>query len=144
MSLYRLVIFFKKEGLTMSLDVIKFLASILFAALVLIKILPGRGIAQITVNELRPQLKDESIQFIDVRPPVKYNQFHIYGFKNIPLKEIRKQAKTLSKDKKTIVICQTGTKGNEACKRLKRRGFTDLSNVRGGLSTWEPIHIDRT
>ncbi|MEI3604411.1 rhodanese-like domain-containing protein [Pseudogracilibacillus sp. SE30717A] len=128
----------------MSLDVIKFLVSIIFALLVLIKILPGRGINQITANDLRKQLKDESIQFIDVRPPAKYDQFHIYGFKNIPLREIRKQAKTLSKDKQTIVICQTGAKGNEACKRLKRRGFTNLSNVRGGLSTWEPIHIDRT
>ncbi|MEI3611144.1 rhodanese-like domain-containing protein [Pseudogracilibacillus sp. SO30301A] len=128
----------------MSIDMIKFFASIIFATLVLIKILPGRGIAQITVNDLREQLKDESIQFIDVRSPAKYNQFHIYGFKNIPLREIRKQAKRLSKDTKTVVICQTGAKGNEACKRLKRRGFTNLANVRGGLSTWEPIHIDRS
>jgi len=123
---------------------IKFLASVIFAVLVLKKILPGRGIEQITVNDLKKRLKDESIQFIDVRPPAKYRQFHIFGFKNIPLREIRKQAKFLSKDKKTIVICQTGAKGNEACKRLKRRGFTNLANVRGGLSTWEPIHIDRT
>lgn len=128
----------------MSLGVIQFLVSITFALLVLKKILPGRGIKQITVTDLRKHLKDDSIQLIDVRPPVKYDQFHIYGFKNIPLRDIRKQARTLSKDKQTIVICQTGAKGNEACKRLKRRGFTDLSNVRGGLSTWEPIHIDRT
>ncbi len=128
----------------MSLGVIQFLVSITFALLVLMKILPGRGIKQITVTDLRKHLKDDSIQLIDVRPPVKYDQFHIYGFKNIPLRDIRKQARTLSKDKQTIVICQTGAKGNEACKRLKRRGFTDLSNVRGGLSTWEPIHIDRT
>lgn len=120
------------------------LSSILFAAFVFIKILPGRGVKQITIDELRPQLKDESVQLIDVRPPAKYGQFHIYGFQNIPLREIRKQVHALDKDKKTIVICQTGTQGNEACKRLKRRGFTDLANVRGGLSTWEPVHIDRT
>src|SRR5690625_884219 len=128
----------------MTYDIITFVITILFVAAVLIKILPGRGIQQMTADELRAQLKDESIQFIDVRPPAKYNQFHIYGFKNIPLRDIRKQAKSLSKDKKTIVICQTGAKGNEACKRLKRRGFTNLANIRGGLSTWEPIHIDRT
>jgi|SRR5690625_4738670 len=131
-------------GRKMSLDMIKFLASITFAFVVLKKILPARGVTQMTVNDLRAQLKDESIQFIDVRPPAKYRQFHIFGFKNIPLRDIRKQAKNLSKDKKTIVICQTGARGNEACKRLKRRGFTNLANIRGGLSTWEPIHIDRT
>src|SRR5699024_6430354 len=109
------------------------------------KILPGRGVSQITVDDLKKLLEDdESVQLIDVRSPAKYRQFHIYGFENIPLKEIRKQAKSLSKDKQTVLICQTGTKGNEACKRLKRRGFTNLANVRGGLSTWDPIHIDRT
>lgn len=96
-----------------------------------------------TADELRKELKNEDVQFIDVRAPAKYSRFHIHGFQNIPLKEIRKRAKTLSQDKKTILICQTGTKGNEACKRLKRRGFKDIHNVRGGLSTWEPIHIER-
>ena len=79
-----------------------------------------------------------------MRKPIKYAQFHIYGFKNIPLKNIRSEAKELDKDQKTIVICQTGAKGNEACKRLKRRGIKDIHNVQGGLSTWDPIHIDRT
>lgn len=128
----------------MLLDIVTVVFTLGFVGFVLTKILPGRGVKQITADELRPQLKDENIQFIDVRSPVKYNRFHIFGFENIPLKEIRARAKTLTKDKKTIVICQTGTQGNEACKRLKRKGFTDLSNVRGGLSTWEPIHIDRT
>src|SRR5690625_5113765 len=99
----------------MSFEMFNILVSVTFALLVLKKILPGRGIAQITVNDLREQLKDDSVQLIDVRPPAKYTQFHIYGFKNIPLKEIRKKAKSLTKDKKIIVICQTGAKGNEAC-----------------------------
>lgn len=128
----------------MAYDIVMIVITVLFIWFVFSKILPARGVAQITVDELRPQLKDEDIQFIDVRPPAKYEQFHIYGFKNIPLKEIRKRAKELDKNKKTILVCQTGTKGNEASKRLKRRGFTNLANVRGGLSTWDPIHIDRT
>lgn len=128
----------------MTFEMFQIIVSIVFALLVFKKILPARGVEQLTADELREQLKDESIQFIDVRPPAKYNQFHIYGFKNIPLRDIRKEAKNLSKDKKVIVICQTGARGNEACKRLKRRGFKQLANVRGGLSTWDPVHIDRT
>src|SRR5690625_3335728 len=128
----------------MSLGIIKFLITITFVVVVLKLILPARGVEQITVNELRKYLKDESVQLIDVRPPNKYSGFHIFGFKNIPVSEINKKADTLSKDKKTITICQTGAHGNRACKKLKRRGFTNLANVRGGLSTWEPIHIDRT
>jgi len=127
-----------------TLGVIKFVVTIIFVFVVLKFILPARGVRQITVNELRNQLKDDSIQFIDVRQAGKYNQFHIFGFKNIPLSEIRQQAKNLSKEKEIVTICQTGTQGNRACKKLKRQGFTKLSNVRGGLSTWEPIHVDRS
>lgn len=122
----------------MSGDIIIFSFSILFAFFVLKKILPARGVDQITVDELRGMLKDDSVQLIDVRPPAQYSRFHIYGFDNIPLKDIRKEADTLSKDKKVVLICQTGAQANEASKRLKRRGFKDIANVRGGLSTWEP------
>lgn len=122
----------------MSGDLLIFLFSITFGFLVLKKILPARGVDQITVDELRGLLKDDSVQLIDVRPPAQFSRFHIYGFNNIPLKEIRNQSDKLSKEKKVVLICQTGAQGNEASKRLKRRGFTNLANVRGGLSTWEP------
>ena len=121
----------------MPADIVIFLVSIVFGLLVLKKILPARDVKQITIDELKDLLKDESVQFIDVRPPIQYSRFHIYGFDNIPLKDIRKSANQLSPDKKTVLICQTGARGNEAAKRLKRKGFTDLINVRGGLSTWD-------
>lgn len=128
----------------MSYGMFQFIVSVIFVVVVIKMILPARGVEQITASELRKRLKDDSIQFIDVRTPAKFNQFHIYGFKNIPLREIRKQSQALDKSKQVVVICQTGAQGNRACKRLKRRGFTNLANVRGGLSTWEPIHIDRS
>jgi len=127
-----------------SFIIFQIVVTILFVFVIFKIILPARGVKQITVDELRELLKDDSIQFIDVRPEAKYHNFHIHGFKNIPLKEIRKEADNLSKDKEVVLICQTGAHGNTASKRLKRRGFTKLTNVRGGLSTWEPIHIDRT
>src|SRR5699024_3354520 len=97
----------------MSGDILIFVISVTFAFIVLNKILPARGVEQITVDELRPILRDASIQFIDVRPVQQYSRFHIYGFDNIPLKDIRKRAETLSKDKKVVLICQTGASGNE-------------------------------
>ncbi|MGM8212288.1 rhodanese-like domain-containing protein [Virgibacillus sp. W0430] len=125
------------------MDLIIFAISITFGALVLKKILPPRGVEQLTVDELRPMLKsntNDEYQFIDVRTVREYEKLHIYGFKNIPLHELKSKLNTLSKEKQIVVICQTGMRGNEACKRLKRRGFTKLANVRGGVSTWEPHH----
>ena len=89
-------------------------------------------------KEVQDLQNRDNLQLIDVRNPAQFEQFHIYGFHNIPLKHIRKQAKNLDPAKKTIVVCQTGAKGNEACKRLKRRGIKNIHNMRGGLSTWQP------
>ena len=127
----------------MSIGVIKFFASVIFALIILRIILPARGVGQITTMELHGYLQDESIQFIDVRPPAHYERFHIFGFKNIPMRELRKQAARLDKDRPVVTVCQTGVHGNRACKRLKRYGFKKLMNVRGGLSAWEPIHPPR-
>lgn len=127
----------------MSIGVIKFFTSVIFAFIILKIILPARGVEQITSMELHGRLQDESIQFIDVRPPAQYERFHVFGFKNIPMRELRKQVATLDKDRPVVTICQTGAHGNRACKRLKRYGFKHLANVRGGLSTWEPMHPSR-
>ncbi|HLR64424.1 MAG TPA: rhodanese-like domain-containing protein [Pseudogracilibacillus sp.] len=124
--------------------VIQFGITIIFVAVILKLILPARGVKQITVEELRPYLKENNVQLLDVRPVEKYERFHIYGFDNMPVANIKKEADQLDKNKLTITICQTGAHGNRACKKLKRRGFTNLANVRGGLSTWDHIHIDRT
>jgi len=127
----------------MSYTLLNIVVTLLFVGFVMWKIFPARGVRQITTPELKKLMQNKDIQFIDVRPPMQYQQFHIYGFQSIPLKSIRKAAKDLDKDKPVVAICQTGMKGNEACKRLKRRGFKKLANVRGGLSTWEPVHVDR-
>lgn len=121
-------------------DVIVLSITALFIGFVFKKILPGRGIGQITAEELRVLMKKDNIQLIDVRKPFNYSQSHIPGFQNIPLRDIRKQAEDrLSKEQKVVVICRTGTQANEAAKRLRRKGFKDVDNVRGGLSTWDPM-----
>lgn len=126
-------------------DLILIGVTVVFVSYVLKKIIPGRGIGQITADQLREYLNEESIkkdtQFIDVRKPMEYAQFHIPGFRNIPLKEIKQEAKNLNKNQKVVVIDRTGMKGNEAAKRLKRRGFKDIENVQGGLSTWTPVQL---
>lgn len=114
--------------------------SLLFGAYILYKIFPPRGVEQMTVDELKQYVRNDEIdyQFIDVRTVREFNELHIYGFKNIPLHDLKDARDQLEKDKKIVVICQTGIRGNEACKRLKRWGFKDVANVRGGVTTWEP------
>src|SRR5699024_2596136 len=132
-----------KGRVAMTYTIINIVVRLLFVGFVLWKIFPDREVRQIRTPQLKELMQNDDIQFIDVSSPKQYNQFHIYGFENIPLKDIRKEATNLNKELPVVLVCQTGTKSNEACKRLKRRGFKKLANLQGGLSTWEPMHVER-
>lgn len=116
---------------------IKIIAVIVLIAMIVSKFIPAKGVKQITGEQLKEKLKDKNIQYIDVRTPREYRQAHVEGFKNFPLKKIRRQYKELDKDKETIVICHTGIRSMDACKRFKRYGFTDLTNVKNGLRDFQ-------
>src|SRR5699024_4861494 len=132
-----------KERIAMTYTIINIVVTQLLVGLALWKIFPAREDRQIRTPQLKERMQNDDIQFVEVRYTQQYNQFHIYGMQNIPLKDIRKEATKLNKDQPVVLVCQTGTKGNEACKRLKRRGFKKLANLQGGLSTWEPMHVER-
>src|SRR5699024_1835856 len=112
-----------KGRIAMTYTIINIVVTLLFVGFVLWKIFSASGDRQIRTLKLKELMQNDDIQFIDVRAPQQYNQFHINGFENIPLKDIRKEATNLNKEQPVVLVCQTGTKGNEACKRLKRRGF---------------------
>lgn len=100
------------------------------------RMMPTKGIANITTAELQNKLSDKNKQYIDVRTPGEYKGNHIRGFKNIPLYELNSKATQLSKEKEVIVICQSGMRSNKASKMLKKMGFKQITNVKGGMSSW--------
>lgn len=106
---------------------------IILVAFLVYRLTPARGVKTITAQELKTIINDPDKVFVDVRSPLEYNAQHIQQFQNIPLKS---KFKDLPRDKEIIVICQTGIRSNQACKKLKRRGHTNITNVSGGLSNW--------
>jgi rhodanese-related sulfurtransferase len=118
---------------------LEFIGLIILAVLIFLYLRmkkPGKNINQISTNELKPLLGDTSKQFIDVRTPGEFKHNHIAQFKNMPLKSLQQNAHTLSKDKETIVICQSGMRSGNACKVLNQQGFTSVTNVKGGMNSW--------
>ncbi len=113
----------------------------LIPALVLIflikSFLPAKGIRQISTNELKKELNDKNKQFIDVRTPDEFRSNSIRGFKNIPLHVLDKKVNELSKDKEIVLICQSGMRSSKASKKLKKQGFKQVTNVKGGMSIWK-------
>lgn len=66
---------------------------------------------------------DEGAQWIDVRLPSEYENSHFDGAINLPLIFLRIKYKTLDKDKKLILCCDTGRRSSAAAYLLAERGY---------------------
>lgn len=101
----------------------------------IIRMKPAKGIEQISTSELKNMINQKNANqlLIDVRTPAEYKGRHIKQFKNMPLGT---NFSTLDHSKEVIVICQSGMRSMQACKQLKKQGFTSIKNVRGGMNAW--------
>ena len=100
------------------------------------RMMPTKGVKSITTAQLKDLLNRKDIQFIDVRTPGEYKGRNIRQFKNMPLNTLASNLDKLKKDQEVVVICQSGMRSSNACKILKKSGFTNVTNVRGGMSAW--------
>ncbi|CAM3510558.1 rhodanese-like domain-containing protein [Aeromicrobium ponti] len=100
------------------------------------KLIPVKGIKQMTTAQLKNELKDKSKQYIDVRTLAEFKGFHVPGFVNMPLHQLHQKMGQLSKDKEVVVICQSGMRSSKASKMLKNAGFKNITNIKGGVSAW--------
>ncbi|MBD8036923.1 MULTISPECIES: rhodanese-like domain-containing protein [Solibacillus] len=94
---------------------------------------PTKGVNTISTAQLKTMINDRNKVFIDVRTPGEYKARNIKQFKNIPLGS---DFSKLPKDKEIVVICQSGMRSSQACKQLKKQGFENVTNVRGGMSAY--------
>jgi len=119
------------------MDFINYVLLALFIVFIVYRIMPTRGVRNISTTDLKNELKDKNKLFIDVRTPGEYKGNHIREFKNIPLNLLAQKAdKELTKDKEVIVICQSGMRSGQASKILKKLGYTKVTNVKGGMNAW--------
>lgn len=96
-----------------------------------------REFASLTPHELRAILaKSERLQLVDVRTPREYGAGHIPGAVNLPLDDLRARLGELDPACPTVVYCGIGYRSYHAVKILAARGFKDVRNLSGGMSTW--------
>ncbi|WP_394679970.1 rhodanese-like domain-containing protein [uncultured Exiguobacterium sp.] len=97
---------------------------------------PTKGVKQVSTTELKPLLNDRKRFYLDVRTPAEFKGNHIKGFKNIPLQTLNSQLNQIPKDKEVLVICQSGMRSKQAVKVLKKAGYSNVTEVRGGVNAW--------
>ncbi len=71
--------------------------------------------------------------WIDVRVPEQYQQEHVQGAINIPLKEVKERIATAVPDKNDTVkvYCNAGRQSGQAKEILSEMGYTHVENAGG-------------
>jgi rhodanese-related sulfurtransferase len=70
---------------------------------------------------------------VDVRTPAEYAAGHVPGAVNLPVEEVARWADTLPKDKPVYLYCRSGNRSRQAAEYLKKKGYTNLYHVEGGV-----------
>ena len=70
---------------------------------------------------------------LDVREEYEYQEGHVKGAVNLPLREILSQKDSLPKDKDIYVYCRSGHRSADAVNFLKSLGFEKIHNIEGGF-----------
>ena len=86
----------------------------------------------VEANDIENLLKNKEF-LLDVREEYEYQDGHIKGAINIPLREILEKKDTLPKDKDIYVYCRSGHRSADAVNFLKSLGFEKVHNVEGGF-----------
>ena len=89
---------------------------------------------EITVQEFK-EMRDrkQDFQLIDVREEHEFEISNLGG-ELIPLGTIVQNKEKISKDKKVIIYCRSGSRSAAAVSQLEKQfGFTNLYNLKGGI-----------
>ncbi len=95
------------------------------------------GVPEITVEEMKAKMdRGEDFFLLDVREPNEYQICSIEGAKLIPLGELAQRTGELDKNREMIIHCKMGGRSAKAVSLLQERGFTRVSNLKGGILAW--------
>ena len=95
------------------------------------------GVPEVTVEQMKAKMdRGEDFFLLDVREPNEYQICRIEGAKLIPLGELGQRTGELDRDRETIVHCKMGGRSAKAVSLLQERGFTRVSNLKGGILAW--------
>lgn len=102
-----------------------------------INISKQKTMKEVTVDELKSMMDSKAdFQLIDVREPHEYDSCNLGG-ELIPMAELPHNLEKISKDKQVIIHCRSGSRSGNMINWLeKNHGYTNLYNLKGGISDW--------
>ncbi len=93
---------------------------------------------EITVEELKEKKENgENFFLLDVREMTEYLVSNLDG-EHIPLGDLNARLSEIEnrKDAEVIIMCRSGGRSGRACEFLSSKGFSNVSNLKGGITAW--------
>ncbi len=103
------------------------------------------GITEVNTLEATRLMNDDALM-LDVREDNEWAVGHIPNARHIRLGELSNQITAIEKfkDKPIVVYCRSGNRSARACAMLKKSGFSNASNLAGGITAWEQASLPIT
>lgn len=91
-----------------------------------------------TVDDLNLEIQKGVYPYVlDIRTDDEWNGGHIKGAHHIHAGSVLQRMDQLPKDQHISVICRSGFRASIVSSLLMRNGYTNLSNVKGGMAAWK-------
>lgn len=116
---------------------------VVLAALVWHLVADPGGKFNIGPVEATAKINHHEALVVDVRSMAEFKDGHILNAENIPLNGLSNSLKKLEKNKSKpiIAVCKSGSRSAAACRSLRKAGFEQVFNLRGGMMAWESANL---
>ncbi|MFM7603073.1 MAG: rhodanese-like domain-containing protein [Pseudanabaena sp.] len=94
-------------------------------------------LSEIGALELSHKLNLQQVILIDVRESSEYAGEHITGSISLPLSTFEPNQVAQFGDQSLVLCCQSGMRSSRASQQLLNCGFNNISQLKGGLSSWK-------
>ncbi len=130
------------------LDVVLFLLIGILAGAVFLKLKAGwrlkrAGVRQVRALEALELINNHGAIVVDVREPGEYEAGRIPNARHMPLRQVTTRLRKLEKAKgrPVVVSCRSGRRSAAASMIMRRHGFEQVYNLRGGLIAWRKANL---
>ena len=121
------------------------LGAYLFMRLNSTRKLRAAGVRTVGVAETVRLIEEQKAIVVDVREVREYRSGRIPNSRHIPLGQISRRLKDLEKVKRQgrpiVVSCRSGRRSAVASVILSKHGFSDVYNLKGGVSAWSRANM---
>ena len=96
------------------------------------------GVKEVETLEATQLINHRDAVILDVREDKEFVTGHLPNAKHIPLGQLVARLKDVEKfkNKPIVVNCRSGARSATACGILRKNGFEEVYNLKGGINAW--------